>query len=156
MRLRPSACQGVGEGEMDVGTMMCACGAARVALRGLSVMLGGGEGWRRWQRRAVFGPRALVSSHPRVAVACASPSVVCACAPQVCVSEWQRMVPLTPKTQKLGEIVAFYPNGAAHHHVYAVLIRAQNLRLARLGEEHHRVRCVILSRRTVRLLVCSK
>ena len=49
--------------------------------------------------------------------------------PGACASTFRRVVPLTPETATLGEIISFPPNGHGGAHLYAVLIRARFLDL---------------------------
>ena len=45
--------------------------------------------------------------------------------PDLCTISWRRLVPLTPQTSSLGQIVSFSPQGLPDKHVYAVLIHAR-------------------------------
>ena len=45
--------------------------------------------------------------------------------PGMCTVYWRRVVPLTPQTAHLGEVVSFYPRGQGGNHMYAVLVKAR-------------------------------
>ena len=45
--------------------------------------------------------------------------------PDMCTVSLRRIVPLTPQTVSMGEVVSFYPRGSGGNHLYAVLIRAR-------------------------------
>ena len=45
--------------------------------------------------------------------------------PDMCTVYWRRVVPLTPQTAHLGEVVSFYPRGKTGNHLYAVLVKAR-------------------------------
>lgn len=45
--------------------------------------------------------------------------------PDMCTVYWRRVVPLTPQTAQLGEVVSFFPRGIKGNHLYAVLIKAR-------------------------------